>query len=186
MGVAACVTVAVTVIAACGSGKGNSSASSASSGGSSSASAPASNASGSNQGVPADYNAATIGLVNPSTKTGGSITLLASGDCDSWDPAVTYYAWCWNMQRLFTRTLVGYASLPGANNASKLEPDMATALGEHNADFTQWTYKLKPGLLWEDGTPVTTADIKYGIERLFAQDVITGGPSSYFLCVVDK
>ena len=90
------------------------------------------------------------------------------------------------MQRLFTRTLVGYASLPGANNASQLAPDMATSLGVHNAAFTQWTYTLKPGIKWEDGTPVTAPEIKYGIERIFAQDVITGGPSSYFLCVVSK
>ena len=57
-----------------------------------------------------------FGFVNQSTKTGGSLNLVATGDCDSWDPANTYYGWCWNMQRLFTRTLVGYSSVPGANN----------------------------------------------------------------------
>ena len=60
----------------------------------------------------AAFNAATIGFVNTSTKTGGSLNLVATGDCDSWDPANTYYGWCWNMQRLFTRTLVGYSHDP--------------------------------------------------------------------------
>jgi peptide/nickel transport system substrate-binding protein len=136
--------------------------------------------------VSAAFNAALTGFVNQSTKTGGTLHLAASGDCDSWDPAATYYAWCWNMQRLITRTLVGYASVPGVNNANKLEPDAATALGDHNADFTQWTYHIKPGITWQDGTPVTSQDYKYGIERVFAQDVITGGPSSYFLCTLSK
>jgi peptide/nickel transport system substrate-binding protein len=89
------------------------------------------------------------------------------------------------MQRLFTRTLVGYASLPGANNGSKLEPDLATAMGQHNATFTQWTYTLKPGVKWQDGTPVTSADIKYAIERLYATDIINGGPTFYYLCLLD-
>ena len=177
VGAVAMLAVAVTVIAACGSGKGSSTKSS---------SAPATNASGSDQGLAAAFNAASTGFVNKSAKTGGNMILDASGDCDSWDPVNTYYAWCWNMQRLFTRTLVGYASLPGANNASKLTADMATGLGAHNADFTQWTYKLKSGIKWEDGTPVTSEQIKYGIERNFASDVFSQGPSSYFLCTVDK
>ena len=125
------------------------------------------------------YNAAANNVVNPSTKTGGTLNLLAGSDCDSWDPANTYYGWCWNMQRLFTRTLVGYTGVNGTQ--VKLVPDLATALGEHNADFTQWTYTLKSGLKSRTARPITPTDIKYGIERHFATDVINGGPSSYFI-----
>ncbi|HEX8092358.1 ABC transporter substrate-binding protein, partial [Jatrophihabitans sp.] len=131
--------------------------------------ASASNSSGSTQPLPAAFNAATIGFVNKSDKTGGSLNLVATGDCDSWDPANTYYGWCWNMQRLFTRTLVGYSSIPGANNVA-VEGDLATGLGEHNADFTEWTYKLKPNIKWEDGSTVTSKQVKYGVERVFATD----------------
>jgi peptide/nickel transport system substrate-binding protein len=153
--------------------------------GKSGSTAPASNAPGSAQGVSIDYNNGTIGFVNQGTKTGGTLNLNASGDCDSWDPARTYYAWCWNMQRLFTRTLMGYSSLPGANNTSKIEGDLATGPGQHNADFTQWTYTLKPGLKYSNGSPITTADIKYGIERLYATGVINGGPTFYYLCLLN-
>jgi len=166
---------AAMVVTACGSG--------ASSGNKSTASA--SNASGQNKPVAAAFNAATIGFVNASSKTGGSLNLEATGDCDSWDPANTYYGWCWNMQRLFTRTLVGYSSVPGANNVA-IEPDLATGLGEHNADFTQWTYHLKSGVKWENGTPVTSKEVKYGLERVFATDVFSQGPASYYLCLLDK
>ena len=128
--------------------------SSSSKGGSSGPQATSTNGNGKNQNLSAAFNAATIGFVNASTKTGGSLNLLASGDCDSWDPANTYYGWCWNMQRLFTRTLVGYSTIPGANNVG-IEGDLATGLGEHNADFTQWTYHLKD-VKWETGSPVTS------------------------------
>jgi peptide/nickel transport system substrate-binding protein len=129
------------------------------------------------------YNAAASAVVNPSTKTGGTLKLAATSDCDAWDPQRTYYGWCWNMQRLFTRSLVGYAKVNGAK--FELAPDLATSLGEHNADFTKWTYKLKPGLKFSNGAPITPKDVKYGIERLFATDVINGGPGSYFTTTID-
>ncbi len=129
------------------------------------------------------YNAAAAAIVNPSTKTGGTLKLAATADCDSWDPGRTYYGWCWNMQRLFTRSLVGYSKVNGAK--FEIAPDLATTTGTHNADFTEWSYKLKPGLKWSNGKPITPMDVKYGVERLFATDVINGGPSSYFTSTID-
>ena len=130
-------------------------------------------------GSTSSFNAAVNGIVNPSTVKGGTLKLLASTDCDSWDPARTYYGWCWNMQRLFTRSLIGYQKVNGATPV--LAPDLATDLGTHNADFTKWTYTLQKGLKWSDGSAITPMDVKYGVERLFATDVINGGPASYFI-----
>jgi peptide/nickel transport system substrate-binding protein len=134
-------------------------------------------------GGAAAFNAATTSAVNPSTKAGGTLNLTGSGDCDSWDPVDTYVAACWNMQRLFTRTLVGYSSTPGKVG---IEADLATALGEHNADFTEWSYTLKDGLKYENGNAITADDIKYGIERIFDTADFQQGPSSYYLCLLDK
>jgi len=133
----------------------------------------------SGSGVGVAYNAAYDKVINPSTKTGGTLNLLTDSDCDSWDPGRTYYGWCWNMQRLFTRSLIGYQVLNGSKFT--LAPDLATTMGTHNANFTQWSYTLKSGIKWSNGKPVTPMDIKYGVERLFATDVINGGPSSYFI-----
>ena len=69
--------------------------------------------------------------------------------------------------------------------AGELAPDLATGLGEPNADKTVWTYRLRPGLKFSTGDPITSADIKYGFERMWATDVISGGPSRYFLCLLD-
>src|SRR5215469_13088795 len=115
-------------------------------------------------GSAAGYNAAYDKVINTSTKAGGTLNLLTDADCDSWDPQRTYYGWCWNMQRLFTRSLIGYQVLNGSKFT--LAPDLATDMGTHNANFTKWTYTLKPGIKWSNGTAVTPMDIKYGVERL--------------------
>ncbi len=130
------------------------------------------------------FNAAVTGIVNPSTKKGGTLKLLAASDCDSWDPARTYYGFCWNMQRLFTRTLVGYTQV---NNSGpfKLGPDLATGLGQHSADNKTWTYTLQSGLKYSDGTTITPADIKYEMGRIFATDVINGGPTFYYTGILN-
>jgi len=164
------ITAAVSLMAACGSSGG---------GGSTSSQSRVTSAAGGKQGTAPAYNAAFDKVVNPSTKTGGTLKLLSSSDCDSWDPARTYYGFCWNLQRIFTRSLMGYEVVNGTQ--FKPVPDLATAAGQHNADNTEWTYNLKPGLKWENGQPIKPIDIKYGVERMFATDVINGGPTGYFI-----
>ena len=161
---AALGAAAALALAACGGSGGGG-------GGSASPSNSSSSASG--------FNAAASAVVNASDKTGGTLKLAAASDCDSYDPARTYYAYCWDLQRLFTRTLMAFASAPGTAGTSVV-PDMATGPGESNADKTQWTYHLQSGLKYSDGSAITTKDIKYAVERLFASDVINGGPSSYY------
>ncbi len=137
---------------------------------------------GAGAGAPA-FNISTTTIVNPSDKTGGTLKLGAGSDCDSWDPARAYYGWCWNMQRLYARTLMGFA--PDPKKAATVVPDLATAPGKPNADFTEFTYTLRDGLKYDDGTPVKSADIKYALERAFATDVINGGPTQYYLPLLD-
>jgi peptide/nickel transport system substrate-binding protein len=135
-------------------------------------------------GVKAQYNAALSGIVNPSTKKGGTLNLWTAQDADSWDPARGYYAFVWNLNRLYTRKLVDYAAAPGKDGL-KLVPDLASAEPELSADKTTYTFKLRSGLKWDDGSPITSKDIKYGVERIFASDVIQGGPV-YLPSVLDQ
>lgn len=39
---------------------------------------------------------------------------------------------------------------------------------DHNADFTQWTMKLRKGVEWSDGQPFTCTDVKFTIDTLIA------------------
>ncbi len=130
------------------------------------------------------WNAAIESVVRPSTKQGGTLNLGALSDCDSWDPARTYYSNCWVAQRLLTRTLLAYNPVPG-KDGSLVSPDLATAMPTVSSDGLTWTFNIPSGLKFEGGLPLTTKDIKYGLERLWATDVINGGPSSYYLCLLD-
>jgi peptide/nickel transport system substrate-binding protein len=53
-------------------------------------------------------------------------------------------------------------------------PDLATDIGTPNEDGTEWTYTLKDGLFYENGDPITSADIKWGVERTFAPELAGG------------
>ena len=117
----------------------------------------------------------TTGIRAPSKQTGGTLKVV-TGAVDSLDPARSYSPGVWNVMRLYTRQLVAYAPRPGTDGARTV-PDLATAPGRTTDGGRTWTYTLRPGLTWEDGSALTSADVKYGIERLFASDVITGGPN---------
>jgi peptide/nickel transport system substrate-binding protein len=133
--------------------------------------------------VTAAKNAAISGIVNASDKKGGTLTYVASGDFDSLDPARTYYAYSWDYQRIYQRTLLMFATKPGAAGA-QVVPDLATGKGEVSNGGKTVTYHLRDGITFEDGSTITSSDIKYALERSFAQDVINGGPGETYLAPV--
>ncbi|MGI8692409.1 MAG: ABC transporter substrate-binding protein [Geodermatophilaceae bacterium] len=112
---------------------------------------------------------------SPSQSVGGTLRIVA-GAPDSLDPARSYFPWVWNIMRLYARTLVTYAAEPGAAGSEPV-PDLATDLGVPSDGGQTWTYSLKPDQHFEDGSVITAADVKYGIERSFAADVVVGGPT---------
>jgi len=120
-------------------------------------------------------NAAVTGLRAPSEKSGGTLRVVAA-DVDSLDPQRSYLPGVWNLMRLYTRTLVTYSTEPGATDT--LVPDLATDLGTESEDGLSWTFTLREGVLFENGRAITAEDVKYGIQRSFASDVIVGGPTN--------
>ncbi len=74
------------------------------------------------------------------------------------------------------RTLVQYTLSPDDNVAGTLTPDLATDTGTASEGGKVWTFTLKDGAKFEDGTPITCAEVAYGVSRTFATDVITDGP----------
>ncbi|MFE5026099.1 ABC transporter substrate-binding protein [Streptomyces sp. NPDC056656] len=123
----------------------------------------------------AGYDAAYNKVANASTKKGGTLKMVGKQDLDSADPQRAYYGMSWDFMRFYTRQLVTYDTKPGTAS-TKLVGDLATGNGEITDGGKTYTYKLRSGLTWEDGTPLTSKDIKYGIERIWATDTITGGP----------
>jgi peptide/nickel transport system substrate-binding protein len=154
--------VLALALAACGGSSGGGGSSSSSSG----------------SGTTAAFNAAVGKVFNASDAKGGVIKMANSGDWDSLDPADTYYGYSWNFIRLYGRSLVVFDSKPGAAGA-KLVPDLAESLGVPTDGAKTWTYKLRKGVKFEDGTAVTSKDVKYAVERSLDKDTFPNGPT-YF------
>ncbi|MDT0609384.1 ABC transporter substrate-binding protein [Streptomyces lancefieldiae] len=116
-------------------------------------------------------------------KKGGELKFASAQDADSWDTTRGYYGFMWNFSRYYSRQLVTNATEPGKAGAG-VTPDLATGLAKVSDDGKTYTYTLREGITWEDGKPITSKDIKYGIERVWAQDVLAGGPT-YLKDVLD-
>ncbi|MFF9568010.1 ABC transporter substrate-binding protein [Streptomyces sp. NPDC014685] len=108
-------------------------------------------------------------------RKGGTLTVLNSNPQSDFDPARLYTSGGGNIPSLVFRTLTTRNREDGAAGA-KVVPDLATDLGTPSKNATVWTYTLKDGLKYEDGTAITSADIKYGIERSFAAELSGGAP----------
>ncbi|MCE7008168.1 ABC transporter substrate-binding protein [Kibdelosporangium philippinense] len=131
----------------------------------------------------AGWDAAVGSMVNPSDRRGGTLRLVSSADVDSLDPARTYYVWVWLLQRMLNRTLMAYPTDAALTGLTPV-PDLAEAPGEVSDDGRTWTYRLRPGVRYDDGTEVTSFDIRYAVQRVFAQDVLPGGPT-YLISLLD-
>lgn len=124
------------------------------------------------------FNAALKDVFNPSDKKGGTIKIANSGTWDSLDPGETYYGYSWNFVRLYGRSLVMFKPAPGAAS-NELVPDLAESLGVPSEGGKVWTYKLRDGITFEDGTPVTSKDVKHAVLRSTDKQTFPNGPA-YF------
>lgn len=110
--------------------------------------------------------------------SGGSIHLLLD-DASAWDldPQGAHSRESGAFVSAFLhRTLVTYPSAPAATDQLMLTPDLATDTGTVDGTGTQWSFTLRDDAVWEDGAPVTCADVKYGVSRRFAESLFPTSP----------
>ena len=122
---------------------------------------------------------ATANLKDPAQgKKGGTLTVLSAGDVDFLDPGKTYYTYTIGIINALHRGL--YAYLP--QDASKPVPDLAADMPQVSKDGRTVTVKLRKGVMFSDPVDreVTSADVKYAIERAFTAAVSNGYVQTYF------
>jgi len=100
-------------------------------------------------------------------KRGGTLRVVLGANVTHLDPQRIKYATEANLSRLTTRTLTTFGSEPG-KAGSEITGDLATDTGRPSDSNKTWEFTLKQGLKWEDGSPITCADVKYGTERGFS------------------
>ncbi len=63
------------------------------------------------------------------------------------------------------------------NGKPVLVPDLATDLGKSSEDGLTWTFTLKDGIKYEDGSPVTAKDVVFAAKRSFDPDLAANAPT---------
>src|SRR5215207_7853601 len=165
-GFAAVGVTAALVVSACGGGGGTST-----------------NQGSGDQTGSSGFDAASTAVVNPSETKGGTLKFANPGDWDTLDPGETYYAYSWNFARLYGRSLMMFKSAP-SKEGNTLVPDLAESAGQSSDGAKTWTYKLRKGVKFDDGTEVTSADVKYAVLRSTDKQTFPNGPA-YWEAVLD-
>jgi len=104
---------------------------------------------------------------------GGELVLYRTRDFRSFDPVRFFNTHEVAFGSFLFRSLTQFQTI---NGKTELLPDLATDLGRPSKDFKTWTFKLRQGIKYSDGSTVVCEDIKYNVMRSFADDVLTQGP----------
>jgi peptide/nickel transport system substrate-binding protein len=123
-----------------------------------------------------------VSTTPPATPTkcatkGGTLRILSAGDVDHIDPGEAYYSYSYEITRPTQRYLL--IAKPGS---TALQPDLAASMPKVSKDGRTITVTIKKGIRFSPpvNREVTSADVKYAIERGFATSVANGYAGAYF------
>jgi len=105
---------------------------------------------------------------------GGTLTLVAQAAAGTLDPKVNYTGQYW---QIFQATYDGLLSFSYGTGKTtfKVVPDLAEALPALSNGGKTLTFKLRKGIKFSDGKPVTVNDVKASFERIFKVSSPTAG-----------
>ncbi len=110
-------------------------------------------------------------------KEGGELTIAQPSQPDFLDPASAYTVNAWEpLWQVYTPP-VTYARADGEAGA-KLIPGLAEKLPEASPDGKSYSFKLREGLKYSNGTEVKASDFEHTVKRVLTQE---SGGSGFFL-----
>ena len=121
-----------------------------------------------------DPNAKGPAPAVPGAKKGGILTVAYASTPANMDPSDQFYQ---DTAVIFSLTHRALTTFTMRDGKMVLVPDLATDLGKASEDGLTWTFTLKDGIKYEDGTPVKAADIVFAAKRSFDPDLAANGPT---------
>jgi peptide/nickel transport system substrate-binding protein len=112
---------------------------------------------GSSAGASASTSSATG--ASAAAKPGGDVIIVRSQDSIGFDKTMVFSnASIWVYVQLWETLTIGSA------DGTKVEPWLAESWTQ-SADKLTWTFKLKQGVKFSDGSPLTSADVKFSLDE---------------------
>jgi peptide/nickel transport system substrate-binding protein len=124
-------------------------------------------------------SSSSSGAATSSGKQGGTLTVLSSGDVDdALDPGYSYYQFDFMVDTAVHRTLFTYKP----DDTTKPSPDLADGPAQISNGGKTVTVKIKSGVKFSPpvNRAVTSADVKYAMERDFNPAVGNGYAGAYW------
>ena len=106
---------------------------------------------------------------------GGTFTILANSNWGTADPAKNYTLQEWQLLILTHDGLVGFKRVGGAEG-TKIVPDLATEVPQPHDGGKTYTFTLRPGIKYSDGTDLKASDF----QRVFLRQFTVPGPANGF------
>ncbi|MEM7163965.1 MAG: ABC transporter substrate-binding protein [Planctomycetota bacterium] len=92
---------------------------------------------------------------------GGTLVYAEQGEVDTFNPVEPKGATSQELRRLMFSSLVGYS-----NASWKWEPQLAESWSVSD-DKKTWRFKIRQGVRWNDGQPLTIADVEFSFKTCF-------------------
>ncbi|MGW0968936.1 ABC transporter substrate-binding protein [Streptomyces sp. NPDC002516] len=112
----------------------------------------------------------------PGAKSGGTMEVLQRDSYAHLDPAQIYVSDEGSLATLIHRGLTGYKATSDDGSKHEVVGDLATDSGTTTDGGKTWKYTLKDGIKFEDGSAITSKDVRQTFERLFAPFINQGPP----------
>jgi peptide/nickel transport system substrate-binding protein len=105
---------------------------------------------------------------------GGTLKLLAKSAAGTLDPQVNYTLQYWQLYQSMYDGLLSFKKVNGQSSFTVV-PDLAEAMPQVSDGGKTYTFKLRSGIKFSTGAPVTVDDVVASFERIFTVSSPTAG-----------
>jgi peptide/nickel transport system substrate-binding protein len=111
---------------------------------------------------PASSNPAKAGS---KAAKGGTLRIDLRSDYDFIDPALAYFSHSWQVEYSTQCKLLNFPDKEASAGGTRVVPEVASSLPAVSKDGKTYTFTIRSGFKFADGSPVTAANFAYAINR---------------------